>query len=141
MPGALVDTNILVYAYQAAGNDPRSKAAKEILEEFVLAGGGFVGVQNLSEFSSVCLTKVHPPLSPGDVRGVVVDLEQGLTVLAPTAGTVKAALGAVEKHSLSFWDAMIWAVAKENGLDEVLSEDFQEGREIEGVRFRNPLKP
>jgi len=141
MPGALVDTNILVYAYQADGADPRSKVAKEVLAGFVLAGGGFVSVQSLSEFSSVCLTKVRPPLAPGKVRGVVDDLEQAFTVLAPTAGTVKAALSGVEKHRLSFWDAMVWAVAKENDLEEVLSEDFQEGLEIEGVRFRNPLRP
>jgi len=40
---------------------------------------------------------------------------------------------------LSFWDALIWAAAKEDGVAELYSEDFQNGREIEGLRFINPF--
>jgi predicted nucleic acid-binding protein len=46
---------------------------------------------------------------------------------------------AVEQHSLSFWDAMLWAVVKQAGGTLLLSEDLQDGRELEGVRFRNPF--
>jgi predicted nucleic acid-binding protein len=41
---------------------------------------------------------------------------------------------------MSFWDAMLWAVAKENEVTEIGTEDFQDGRLAEGVRFRNPLR-
>jgi predicted nucleic acid-binding protein len=40
---------------------------------------------------------------------------------------------------LSFWDALIWAAAKENGIPVVYTEDFQHGRDIEGVRIINPF--
>ncbi len=36
---------------------------------------------------------------------------------------------------------LIWATARDAGVPIVLSEDFQDGREIEGVRFVNPFKP
>ena len=49
------------------------------------------------------------------------------------------ALKAVDEHSLSFWDAMLWSVAYENGVREIYSEDFQAGRELKGVLFSNPF--
>jgi len=140
MSGALVDTNILVYAYEPAGADPKAIKAKRTLSERVLAGDGYVSVQNLAELSSVCLTKLRPPLPPATVKDLVRDIRTALTVLQPNASTVEAALAGVDKHRFSFWDAMLWAIAKENSLNEVLSEDFQDGRVIEGVRFTNPLK-
>lgn len=140
MSGALVDTNILVYAYEAATTDPKATKAKRTLSERVLSGDGYVSVQNLAELSLVCLTKLRPPLPPTTVKNLVRDIRTALTVLQPTASTVEAAIVGVDKHRLSFWDAMLWAIARENSLDEVLSEDFQDGRVIEGVHFSNPLK-
>ncbi len=140
MPGVLVDTNILVYAYQPGGSDPRIALAKRVLSERTLAGDGFVSVQNLAELSSVCLTKVKPPLTSKKIQDLLGDLEMVLSVLRPSADTVKSAVSAVDRHGLSFWDAMLWSIAKENGLAEILSEDLQDGQILEGVRFRNPLK-
>jgi predicted nucleic acid-binding protein len=41
---------------------------------------------------------------------------------------------------MPFWDAQIWATAKLNQIPQVLSEDFQHGRAVEGVEFVNPFK-
>ena len=49
------------------------------------------------------------------------------------------ALAAMKPHGLSSWDALIWAAAEENGVPVVFTEDFQAGREVEGVRFLNPF--
>ena len=48
-------------------------------------------------------------------------------------------MGAVRDHGLSFWDAMIWAVAKEAGATVLLTEDLQTGRELGGVTFLSPF--
>lgn len=45
---------------------------------------------------------------------------------------------AVTKHHLAFWDAMLWALA---GMRHLLSEDFQDGFELERVVFVNPFAP
>jgi predicted nucleic acid-binding protein len=34
---------------------------------------------------------------------------------------------------------LIWAAAKENDIAVIYTEDFQHGRDIEGVRFHNPF--
>ena len=55
------------------------------------------------------------------------------------ATTLRQAIAAVEEHSVSLWDAMLWATARDAGVTVLLSEDFQDGRELGGVRFRNPF--
>ena len=49
------------------------------------------------------------------------------------------ALGAIQRNGLSFWDALIWAAAVENGIPVIYTEDYQDGREVEGARFVNPF--
>lgn len=51
------------------------------------------------------------------------------------------ALRAVGEHGLSFWDALLWATVRRAGVGLLISEDFQDGRTIEGVRVINPFAP
>ncbi|MCC6443265.1 MAG: hypothetical protein IT210_07390 [Armatimonadetes bacterium] len=44
------------------------------------------------------------------------------------------------RYSLSFWDALIWASARASGIQTIYIEDFQDGRLVEGVLFRNPFE-
>jgi predicted nucleic acid-binding protein len=63
----------------------------------------------------------------------------------PVQGTedddLSAALDAMKKHRLAFWDAMLWAAAQRPAcVRHLLTEDLQDGFELEGVRFVNPFK-
>lgn len=51
------------------------------------------------------------------------------------------AVRGVQAYTMSFWDALIWAVARLNGIGVVFSEDFNDGATIEDVRFVNPFAP
>ncbi len=52
------------------------------------------------------------------------------------------ALRGVDAHRLSFWDALIWAVARLNQVPIVLTEDLPGGQTwIDGVRYLNPIDP
>jgi predicted nucleic acid-binding protein len=46
---------------------------------------------------------------------------------------------ATREYRLSFWDALIWATVRRVGVAVLVSEDFQDGRVIEGVRIANPF--
>jgi predicted nucleic acid-binding protein len=48
-------------------------------------------------------------------------------------------MDAVERHGLSFWDAMLWATANRAGRRVLLSQDFQDGRRLDGVLFVDPF--
>ena len=139
MSGVLVDTNVLIAAYQAGGGDVRAGRAKDVLEELAHRGDGYLSVQNLTEFSRVVQTRIATPVPAAKVREAIAQLEQVFDVLRPSSRTVARALFGVEKHGLPFWDSMVWAVAHENGIDEVLTAEPPPRAEIEGVRFRNPF--
>ena len=51
-----------------------------------------------------------------------------------------AALDAVKKHRLAFWDAMLWASAQRAGVRHLLTEDLQDGFVLQGVMFINPFE-
>jgi predicted nucleic acid-binding protein len=61
----------------------------------------------------------------------------------PVQGTedddLSAALDAVKKHRLAFWDAMASAAAQRAGVRHLVTEDLQDGFELAGVRFVNPF--
>ena len=57
-----------------------------------------------------------------------------------TTKSLTKAVNAVNVHILSFWDAILWAVACEAGVTLLLSEDFQHDRVLDGIRFFNPFK-
>ncbi len=56
-----------------------------------------------------------------------------MIVLEATRGT--------EEHQLHYWDAQLWATAKLNQIDLILTEDLPSAPLIEGVQFLNPFVP
>lgn len=62
-----------------------------------------------------------------------------MTVEYATLQDLAHAMRAVGEHGLSFWDALLWATVRRAGVQLLLSEDFQDGRNIEGVRIVNPF--
>ena len=134
----LVDTNILVYAYDADAGEKRFKA-RDVIDGLWDEGTGVLATQVLAEFFITITRKVKQPLSVADAKQIIEDYRSAWLVFATTSDTVLLAINGVERHQLSFWDAMIWASAVINGVPRIYSEDMQHGQSIEGVRVENPL--
>lgn len=136
----LVDSNILIYMF-----DPRDHAkqrrALEVLDFLVSRRSAVLSVQCLTEFFRAVCWRLPDPLSHGEALAEVEDLTLACRVLPLTAPAVLEGCRGCDAHNLSFWDALIWAVTKLNGIPYVLSEDNEHGRVIEGVRFLNPFHP
>ena len=79
------------------------------------------------------------PLSPVELVVILSEISATGELIPVTLSLTFRALDAMPRHSLSFWDALIWSAAVENGVAIIYSEDFQDGRELEGVRFVNPF--
>jgi predicted nucleic acid-binding protein len=62
-------------------------------------------------------------------------------VEAATPADLDEAIRAVGTCRIGCWDAMLWAAARRAGVRILLSEDFQAGQTIEGVRILNPFAP
>jgi predicted nucleic acid-binding protein len=136
MSGVLIDTDVLIRAYTAAGVDPRADKAKEVLESLARAGTGFVSSQTLDEFSAAALDFAEPPVPVARVRETLDRLSGVFGVLHPSPHTLERALHAVDRHRLPFWDSLLWAVAHEHGLSEVLTEHPPATPLIEGIAYR-----
>ena len=63
----LVDTNILVYAYDTSEGEKHTKA-KEIVEKVWKKGGGAITLQNLAEFVFVVIRKVKNPIPISEAK-------------------------------------------------------------------------
>ncbi|MFT5144418.1 MAG: putative nucleic acid-binding protein [Rhodothermales bacterium] len=132
-----VDTNVLVY--WAKDPDPeRRDRARSVVEAAASGGHASISVQVMSEFARVCLSK-SPNVDPGLVRRYLNQFDSLFRVFPLSYDIVLEAIRGVTDHQFSYFDAQIWAAARLHQIETVLSEDFSDGRTIEGVRFLNPF--
>jgi len=68
-----------------------------------------------------------------------VELLAEFDVVSPELADILAAIDLHRLHGLSFWDALVVRSAKQAGCSVLLTEDFQHGREMEGLRIVNPF--
>ncbi len=100
-----------------------------------------MSVQVFNEFSNVLMSRCREqPLASPEVTIILRRLLMIGKVLPLTASMTLRALDAIPRHGFSFWDALVWAAAREHGATTLYTEDFQHGREIEGVRIVNPFE-
>lgn len=140
MPGILVDTNVLIYLYDSKENAKRRTAAS-VVDAIWELGDGYLTTQVLGEFYTVALRKLTPPLSPREAAEEVEKFIEGWLVCDVTVPTVREAVRGAAAHQLAYYDALIWATAKMNQISNILTEDGQHNRVIEGVRYLNPFAP
>ncbi len=131
-----LDANVLFYAIDS--NDPRRhEIAAEVIERAALDHDCIVALQAYCEFVAAATRKGKMTIE--DAGAQVADWQALFTTVYPTPGSLPQAIDAVAQHNLSFWDAMLWSVVKDNGGTVLLSEDLQHGRALTGVRFHNPF--
>ena len=129
---ATVDTNIVVYALST---DDRADRAADLLR-----GASFLSVQVLNEYANVALRKRR---DPWDV--VAADLaavrDMVPRILPIDDEATRAALRIGERYRLSFYDALMLAVALTGDARTFYSEDLQDGLVIDGrLRIVDPFR-
>jgi predicted nucleic acid-binding protein len=129
---AFFDTNVLLYLL----SKDYSKADK--VEE-LLAAGGVVSVQVLSEFVSVASRKLAMKWS--EIRDCLEPFRVVLRIEPLTIVTDDQAVEIAERYKLSFYDALIVAAAKLSDCTRLYSEDLQHGQVFEkSLTVLNPFK-
>ena len=140
MGEVLIDTNILVYAHQPSETVKYAMALRAI-ETLMTSGLGRLSAQVLGEFMSATIRGRHPILAIDDALRQTTLLADALPVFDQTHLIVLEAGRGVREHRLSYFDAQIWATARLNQVPTIFTEDFTNGRRLEGVQFLNPLLP
>lgn len=138
---ALVDTNVLVYRYDARFPDKQRKAT-ELLRAGIAADDLRLPHQAILEFVATttrAAKSAAPLLSLQEAWREAEDLLDQFTILYPTESVIRTAIRGAATYQLSWFDAQIWAYAECNALDILLSEDFEHDRRYGTVRVVNPF--
>lgn len=140
MDQVLIDTNILIYAHQPSETIKYDRSV-QLLETLAKSGSGRLSAQILGEFLSATTRGRRPILSINDALRQATLLADAFPPFDLTGLIVLEAGRGVREHRLSYFDAQIWASARLNQVPVILTEDFTNGRRLEGVQFLNPLLP
>lgn len=133
-----VDTNIVLYAYDQREPE-KSAIAREILSDLWHTQEGLLSTQVLQELYVNLTRKLRAVIPRSKARALVGRLGRW-HVHTVTTGDILEAADLEQRHSLSFWDALIIVAATRSGAERILSEDLQHGRTIGGVRIENPFR-
>ncbi len=131
-----VDTNVFVYAYDDSEPEKRQRTF-EVLDELAKSSTLVISTQVLQEFYVVVTRKLKTRLKPAIAEGAL-NLLLGYPVIQVAPDAILSAARSSREHRLSFWDALILQTAREGGCTKVLSEDMQDGFQLDGVTVENP---
>jgi predicted nucleic acid-binding protein len=134
----LLDTSVVVYVWDTAETTKRAMA-QAVFDRVVDEGALVLSTQVVGEFFRAVTRGIRTPLVVDFAAAVSSRLVALAPLLSVEPAVVLEALRATVRYGLSYWDAQLWATAKLNGVGVILSEDFQDGAVIEGVRFVNPF--
>ena len=131
-----LDTNVLIYSID--GKDPAKQVvAREIVVSAVRGGGFLISAQVLNEFSNIALLKLK--LSVEEVRKFISFFSR-IGVVSLESRWTDAALLLKQRYETQFFDSLLLVAAQENGCDEILTEDLNDGQMYGSVKAVNPFK-
>jgi predicted nucleic acid-binding protein len=140
---ALVDTNVLVYRFDPRFPD-KQQIATDVLRAGIADGSLRLPHQAVVEFVAALTrpTAGGEPLLPRtEALREAEELLVQFQVIYPDEELLRLALRGAAAYQLSWFDAHLWAYAERYGIQELLSEDFQDGRLYGTVRAINPFSP
>jgi predicted nucleic acid-binding protein len=129
------DTNVLLYGDDESA-PVKQRRSRDLVAEHRQAGTGVISLQVLQEYFVNVTRKLG--VDPRIARRKL-ELLAELDVSIPQVPDVLAAIDLHRLHGFTFWDALILRTAQQAGCTILLSEDFQHGREIDGVTIINPF--
>lgn len=134
-----VDTNVLIYGFDDS-DPPKRDRAQAVMRRLWESRTGCLSHQVLQEFYATATRKLRPALPLREAR---LEVEQLLSwgPVAMSPGILKLAWQVEDRHFFSWWDSLIAAAALAQDCRLLLTEDLQDGMEIDGLRVVNPFGP
>jgi len=134
---SFVDTNVLVYCFDA-GEPVKRKRALALLEDESSVGDLVLSTQVLQEFYVTVTRKLKRPLTASEAAAAVQELAK-LPVVQIDLAMVLSSIADCQTYQLSLWDTLILRSALAANCERVLTEDLQHGFVFESLRVENPF--
>ncbi len=135
----LVDSNILVYAYDKS--EPKKQClAAGIIKQRWLEQDGVLSIQNLAEFYHIVAKRISSPIPIDTAKQIVLDLIDGFEIIRYNENTIVNAINNQAIYKIHFWDALIVATMEENGIDTIITENEKHFQQVKWIKATNPFK-
>ena len=133
-----VDTNVLVYLRDASERT-KQKRAEQWITRLWKKRSGRLSAQVLSEYYVTVTVKLDPGLTPDRARQDIRDL-LAWRPIPLDANVFEGAWVVQDRFGFSWWDALIVAAARASGCKYLLTEDLQEGQDLDGIEVISPFE-
>lgn len=135
MRDVFIDTNILLYAYQAVETD-KTREARRTIDKY--ASRVILSVQVIGEFFTVLRKKWN--VETKRAIAVASSVQEQFYIAPVTPETVRIAFRVCERYRFTYWDSLLLACALEQQCDLFITEDLSNGMVIEdALRIHNPF--
>ena len=133
------DTNVILYAYDAA--EPRKRrAASELLEgAFGGAVNGVVSNQVLGEVFSAAVNRLGVQAEKASIMVKSIIASRRWEKVDYTHMTIRRALERYQGGRTRFWDAVIAETMMENGITSMVTENEKDFKGVAGIKVLNPF--
>lgn len=131
-----LDTNILVYAIEIQGPEPKKAAAAL---ELIRTVEPCLSTQVLGEFYAAVTSPRRASALSHDEATAWVQFWKRMEARAITQAEVDLALEIVGRYRIKYYDGLILATARLAGCALVYSEDLNAGQDYGGVVVINPF--
>jgi predicted nucleic acid-binding protein len=132
---SFIDTNIFLYCHDQDYSEKRNIARDLIFREYE-SGSCAISTQVLIEFFQNYVVKFGNSYIDAIKE---MHFMSRCSVIEQSLSLLMSGISVFSKHSLSVWDAMIIAAAKEADSKILYTEDMRHGQIIEGVKITNPF--
>lgn len=133
-----IDTNVIIYLFDETAPEKRRKA-EEIIYTALESKGACVSYQVIQETLNVLTGKITKTVTPEDARLFFLCVLSPLWKVSPTQKLYIRALDISGRYGYGFYDSLILSAAIEAGCNRVISEDLQDGQQVESVKIVNPF--
>ncbi len=134
---AFVDTNILVYAHDAAAGE-RHDVAVALMDSLWTSRSGVLSTQVLQEFSVSVRKRAQNPMPREELLRTLDDY-MAWEIVVNDQVSVREAIVLEERYQISFWDALIVQAANAAAVETLYSEDLSHGQRYGAVELVNPF--
>jgi len=135
----LVDTNILVYSYDKDEPTKRGKAEELLSRCFSGEISLAISIQNLAEFVSVTTRKSKLSFEQARINASDIIDTPNFKKIGYKAETIISAIEIMKEFKSSFWDSLLAATMRENGIFNIYTENVSDFK-IPWIKAANPLK-
>lgn len=134
----LIDTNVLVYSFDAT-SPQKQQIAQEVIRYALQTQRGVISTQVVQEFLNLALRKFAKTMSTADARQYLLSVLGPLCQQFPSISFYDQALSLQLETGYSWYDSLVVAAAIEAGCTSLLSEDMQHNRKVRNVTIINPF--